>query len=100
MKEVEWEREGIRDGMNSWLKRKNSFVCKQARIKKIMQADEEVGKIAMATPVLICMLLPPSTHDLLPFHHHLSIVCADLHTTALCVCVCVSVSYTHIQLSY
>jgi hypothetical protein len=56
-----------------------------------MQADEEVGKIAMATPVLICMFLPPSTHDLLPFHHHLSIVCADLHTTA----VCLSVSYTY-----
>lgn len=29
----------------------------QARIKKIMQADEEVGKIAMATPVLICRFL-------------------------------------------
>jgi histone H3/H4 len=28
-----------------------------ARIKKIMQADEEVGKIAMATPVLISKAL-------------------------------------------
>lgn len=28
----------------------------QARIKKIMQADEEVGKIAMAVPVLVCEL--------------------------------------------
>ncbi|KAJ0782066.1 putative transcription factor CBF/NF-Y/archaeal histone domain, histone-fold protein [Helianthus annuus] len=25
-----------------------------ARIKKIMQADEDVGKIAMAVPVLVC----------------------------------------------
>tara|TARA_B110000977_G_scaffold158602_1_gene202179 strand:+ start:23400 stop:23513 length:114 start_codon:yes stop_codon:yes gene_type:complete len=25
-----------------------------ARIKKIMQADDEVGKIAQATPVLVC----------------------------------------------
>nr|GEW28025.1 hypothetical protein [Tanacetum cinerariifolium] len=29
----------------------------QARIKKIMQADEDVGKIAMAVPVLVCELL-------------------------------------------
>jgi hypothetical protein len=27
---------------------------KQARIKKIMQLDEEVGKLASATPVMIC----------------------------------------------
>jgi hypothetical protein len=26
----------------------------QARIKKIMQKDEEVGKVAQATPVVIC----------------------------------------------
>lgn len=26
----------------------------QARIKKIMQADEDVGKIAMAVPLLVC----------------------------------------------
>jgi hypothetical protein len=26
----------------------------QARIKKIMQMDEEVGKLASATPVMIC----------------------------------------------
>lgn len=33
------------------------ILCKsiyQARIKKIMQADEDVGKIAMAVPVLVC----------------------------------------------
>ena len=27
----------------------------QARIKKIMQKDEDVGKIALATPILICI---------------------------------------------
>ncbi|KIO00671.1 hypothetical protein M404DRAFT_68079, partial [Pisolithus tinctorius Marx 270] len=26
-----------------------------ARIKKIMQKDEEVGKVAQATPIVICM---------------------------------------------
>ena len=26
----------------------------QARIKKIMQKDEEVGKVAQATPIVIC----------------------------------------------
>jgi hypothetical protein len=25
-----------------------------ARIKKIMQADEDIGKVAQATPVVIC----------------------------------------------
>jgi Histone-like transcription factor (CBF/NF-Y) and archaeal histone len=29
-----------------------------ARIKKIMQADEDVGKVAQVTPVAICTLLP------------------------------------------
>lgn len=28
-----------------------------ARIKKIMQSDEDVGKVAQATPVLICSWL-------------------------------------------
>lgn len=28
----------------------------QGRIKKVMQADEEVGKVAVASPVLICKL--------------------------------------------
>ncbi|GAC99039.1 potential transcriptional repressor subunit [Pseudozyma hubeiensis SY62] len=37
---------------------KRSAQCKfpVARIKKIMQADEDVGKVAQATPVLICKL--------------------------------------------
>lgn len=29
---------------------------RQARIKKIMQKDEEVGKVAQATPVVICTI--------------------------------------------
>jgi len=32
-----------------------------ARIKKIMQADEDVGKVAQVTPVAVCMSLPPSS---------------------------------------
>ena len=30
------------------------WIIPQARIKKIMQADEDVGKIAMAVPLLVC----------------------------------------------
>jgi hypothetical protein len=78
---------------------KNHFVCKQARIKKIMQADEEVGKIAMATPVLICMFLPPSTHDLLPFHHHLLSVLICILPLCARVRMCVCVLHTHTTLS-
>lgn len=33
----------------------------QARIKKIMQADEDVGKIAMAVPLLVCMCIHVSS---------------------------------------
>lgn len=32
------------------------FFCSQSRIKKIMQKDAEVGRIAMAVPVIICIL--------------------------------------------
>jgi len=31
------------------------FLAIQARIKKIMQKDEEVGKVAQATPIVICV---------------------------------------------
>lgn len=34
----------------------------QARIKKIMQTDEEIGKVAAAVPVIIC-ILSLSSHD-------------------------------------
>jgi len=40
------------------------------------------------------LFLPPSTHDLLPFHHHLFIVCVILHTT-LCVCLSFSFFFLH-----
>ena len=32
------------------------FYNQKARIKKIMQDDEEIGKVAQATPILICTL--------------------------------------------
>jgi len=32
----------------------------QARIKKIMQGDDDVGKVAAAVPVIICILAAPS----------------------------------------
>jgi Dr1-associated corepressor len=31
-----------------------------ARIKRIMQADEDVGKVAQVTPVIVCKSPPPS----------------------------------------
>lgn len=37
----------------------NNCICLssfQARIKKIMQTDEEIGKVAAAVPVIICIL--------------------------------------------
>jgi hypothetical protein len=36
-----------------------------ARIKRIMQADEDVGKVAQVTPVAVCKLLPLAVLDLL-----------------------------------
>ena len=32
------------------------LLCLQARIKKIMQTDEEIGKVAAAVPVIICII--------------------------------------------
>ena len=31
--------------------------CLQARIKKIMQLDDDVGRVASSVPVVICILL-------------------------------------------
>jgi len=31
-----------------------SLKSKQARIKKMIQADEDVGKVAQATPIVVC----------------------------------------------
>lgn len=39
--------------VSSYNPRRLSF---QARIKKIMQTDEEIGKVAAAVPVIICIL--------------------------------------------
>lgn len=36
------------------LKKQKNTKFPVARIKKIMQMDDEVGKVAQATPVLIC----------------------------------------------
>lgn len=38
------------------LKVVRSLFSLQGRIKKIMQKDAEVGRIAMAVPVIICIL--------------------------------------------
>lgn len=35
---------------------KLNLLSLQARIKKIMQTDEEIGKVAAAVPVIICIL--------------------------------------------
>ncbi len=59
-----------------------------------MQADEEVGKIAMATPVLICMFLPPSRMTDFPF--------TTIYLLSVLICIlppCVCVSLTHTTLS-
>ncbi|KAF9782417.1 histone-fold-containing protein, partial [Thelephora terrestris] len=37
-----------------------------ARIKRIMQKDEEVGKVAQATPVVICCVVPAIIIQLTP----------------------------------
>lgn len=34
--------------------------CSQNRIKKIMQKDADVGRIAMAVPVIICIPFKPA----------------------------------------
>lgn len=49
-----------------------------ARIKKIMQADEDVGKVAQVTPVAICMSpLPPVTSPVYGVVRNLVAVGAD-----------------------
>lgn len=45
---------------------KNHFPV--ARIKRIMQADDDVGKVAQVTPVVVCMCHDPAL--LLLLHHH------------------------------
>ncbi|RUO98199.1 hypothetical protein BC936DRAFT_140782 [Jimgerdemannia flammicorona] len=45
------------------MKKKYKTTFPVARIKKIMQMDEDVGKVAQATPVLICTLVFISFHN-------------------------------------
>jgi len=45
-------------------KRNSASKFPVARIKKIMQADEEIGKVAQATPVVICELSTPSAQGI------------------------------------
>jgi len=58
----------------SWLSATLWFLIdSQARIKKIMQKDEEVGKVAQATPIVICasiyyyFLTPNKIHTKITF---------------------------------
>jgi len=52
---------------NKKLKWKKKYKTRfpMARIKKIMQSDEEVGKIALATPILISKALELFMRDLI-----------------------------------
>ncbi|KAK2892233.1 hypothetical protein Q8A73_017898 [Channa argus] len=46
-------------------KRRYNVRFPPSRIKKIMQKDTEVGRIAMAVPVIICILFGPADVRLL-----------------------------------
>jgi hypothetical protein len=46
---------------------KNHFPV--ARIKRIMQADDDVGKVAQVTPVVVCACLQPPIHPALLTRH-------------------------------
>ena len=51
-----------------------------ARIKRIMQADEDVGKVAQVTPIAVCELLHgpfPVAFYLLPLQREISFVCSS-----------------------
>ena len=47
---------------------KNHFPV--ARIKRIMQADDDVGKVAQVTPVVVCELNPSLPQFPFPIIHH------------------------------
>lgn len=61
----------------------------QARIKKIMQTDEEIGKVAAAVPVIICILCKRvrTSRALWDF-----CMCANL----LNRCPCLQTEHTHV----
>ena len=57
--EVENNAPGVREGIEV----RTKFPV--ARIKRIMQADEDVGKVAQVTPVAVCeLILTPTSLDL------------------------------------
>lgn len=48
------------------------FLFTQNRIKKIMQKDTEVGRIAMAVPVIICIFFIQKILQTLPISFYVS----------------------------
>lgn len=62
------------------------LICRQARIKKIMQLDDDVGKVAAAVPLLVCIHLKPTaaTHAMLgvPTSSHSTFTHSLLHCLA------------------
>ena len=60
----------------------------QARIKKIMQGDDDVGKVAAAVPVIICILAASSVCVCVCVR---ACVCARAHLSA-----CLFVSSVHL----
>lgn len=63
----------------------------QSRIKKIMQADEDVGKIAMAVPLLVCMYIHLSinfSYFLFTCFSDMSLVLTNVFVLCCCIHVC------------
>ncbi len=56
-KRVKTEQVGLAPGAAEGIEVKTKFPV--ARIKRIMQADEDVGKVAQVTPVAVCKLSSP-----------------------------------------
>ena len=68
------------------------YMYTQARIKKIMQLDDDVGRVASSVPIVICIHLTFSIHTL---HIQTSHPAHTLHCCRICVpsllsgvCVC------------
>ncbi|KAI5060433.1 hypothetical protein GOP47_0024853, partial [Adiantum capillus-veneris] len=70
-----------------------------ARIKKIMQADDEVGKIAMATPVLISKALELFLQDLCDRTYEITIKkgAKTISSHHLKECVCTIASFDFLK---
>lgn len=65
--EVE-EPENNAPGVQEGIEVKTKFPV--ARIKRIMQADEDVGKVAQVTPVVVCMCSLTSVTSIFLPHKH------------------------------